>query len=167
MADGPSKLLAHYESIRRLLLVYLGDEWTANDLVQEVYYRALRSARPEESWKDPGAWLRTVARNAVRDYFRTRHEEGPLPEDSASVVSDRSMSPLEMAVSREEDAWLRDSCLRLPGNDREVLLRYYVIGQSCHEIACNYGLSVSGVKSRLARARDRLRIMMGEKVGPQ
>jgi len=167
MANRPPELLAHYESIRRMLLVYLGDEWTADDLVQEVYYRALRSARPEGSWRDPGAWLRTVARNAARDYFRTRHEERPLPEDSASVVSDRSASPLEVVVSQEETDGLRESCLRLPGNDREVLLRYYVLGQSCPEIASDYGISVSGVKSRLARARGRLRIMMGEKAGSQ
>ncbi len=62
----------------------------ADDLLQEVFIRALRQDSQFCIIENPRAWLFQVARNILADRFRHAHEHVPLPDDVPEVVLDEA-----------------------------------------------------------------------------
>ncbi|MBK7875742.1 MAG: sigma-70 family RNA polymerase sigma factor [Planctomycetes bacterium] len=121
----------------------------ADDVVQEVLLRVVSSPRAAEL-ESPWAWMRAVARTAVADFHRTRARGATELEPE-----------LVAAPEREDDGELVD-CVRqllgeLDADDRALLERIDVGGESQAELARALGVSASGLKSRVQRARAKLR----------
>jgi RNA polymerase sigma-70 factor (ECF subfamily) len=140
------------EPICSYLLRLLGDLGRAQDITQETFVRAYRMLLRGERWENPRAWLyRVASRLATDDYRRGKllewlplsgTEPDPTPGVEAMVVE-------QVAMQAALDA--------LPPKYRIPLVLHVYAGYSVIEIAEIQGLSESGVKSRLSRARDRLR----------
>lgn len=122
----------------------------ADDIVQSVVLRMLEQ-RDLASVGSPHAWLTTAARRAVTDLHRANGtaasaqlEEHSLAADEALGASDaaRCLAPLVAKLSPQE---------------RALLERVDVEGESQASLAREVGLSPSALKSRVQRARARLR----------
>jgi len=126
------------------------DANSAMDLVQEVMETALVAS---PSLRDPAAgraWLFSIARSKVVDFFRRRPSE-PLDEEP-SDTSD------EGGDERRERALRVSHCLRrLPSEQVELLEEKYVAGESVRAMAERRGVSEKAVESALARARHTFR----------
>lgn len=136
--------------LHRFLLRRVGDADAADDLLQDIFLK-VHAQLPR--LRDPGrihAWIYRVARNAVTDHFRARRDAGPL-------------SGLLAAPERERDAvaelapCIRTLIARLPAADREALELTELGDLAQAELARRLGISVSGAKSRVQRARARLK----------
>ena len=115
-----------------------------------MFLKALREGRRFCELREPRAWLFAVARNALADHLRVRHVAEPLPED------------LEAPQDQAEPVDTLADCLpaalaALDPDDRDVLSRCDLQGMTQKEYAKQHGLSLPAVKSRLRRARLRLR----------
>lgn len=122
----------------------------ADDVVQTVLLKLVESGRAE-SITSTHAWLRATARNVIADLHRSRASRST---DSAEVTDVAS-------VGQGEDAEIA-RCLgpllaRLEPADRDVIQRVDVDGESQAALARELELSASGLKSRVQRARARLR----------
>jgi RNA polymerase sigma-70 factor (ECF subfamily) len=149
----PETFSALYERTSRPLWVYLwrrtGDSQLADDLLQETYYRLLRSRATHESEAHRRNYLFRIATNLVHDVFRRRHEHSPLPEETArehpsvmpNVDENRSRQDLDRALSK------------LSLRQRDALWLAYAEGSSHLEIAEKLGLKVGSVRLILFRAR--------------
>jgi len=138
------------EDLRRYLSRRMRDDATVEDLVQDVFVRIQRSSdglRSEESF---GAWATRIAHNVLVDHLRRHRPEVPLP-DSDGLEAD------EAGTANVVPAWLLPMIERLEPQDREVLRLVELQGVPQVEVARRLGLSVSGAKSRVQRARRRLR----------
>ena len=116
--------------------------------------------RPE-GFNPERASLRTYLYGAVRNlalkHFRDTGRE--LGMDALSVeppVPDRE-SPLRRVLGDELAVKVREAVMRLPPLQREVLVLFEYEGLPLSEIAAVVGTDVGAVKSRLHRARERLR----------
>lgn len=140
----------HHLAIYRFLLRSTGEPETAEDLTQEVFLRAVRSA-PELDG-DPGAraWLFRVARNLLID--RARRSERRPPSRSLETAPDHA-TPGSAGLRLE----LERALAALDPTDREVFLMSQVGGLSYAEVAECTGSSAAAVRSRIFRARCRLR----------
>ena len=120
----------------------------ADDLVQDVFERALRQiARLRDEHAFPG-WLAAIARNRARDHFRREPAIDELPE-SLSVnehVSDEAEAAAALGVIR---------CL--PEAYRETLLLRLVEGLTGPEIADRVGITPESVRVNLHRGMKLLR----------
>ena len=105
-------------------------------------------------------------------YFFRRHRQDslsldcPLSESSqatfSDLIADGSQDPAQIAAAKEFGG-LADGCLkRLDVAHREVLELRNVMNRSYGEIATALNINVGTVKSRIARARDNLRKLIGE-----
>lgn len=121
----------------------------AEDLLQTVFLK-LQERRDQLELERVGAWLRTVARNALVDHRRSAATANDSLEESA--LQDLPEPPPD-EVARCVAALLR---LAEP-SDRDLLERVDMDGESQAELARELGLSSSGLKSRVQRARTRLR----------
>ncbi|MFL6244480.1 MAG: sigma-70 family RNA polymerase sigma factor [Thermoanaerobaculia bacterium] len=126
----------------------------ADDVVQSVMVKLLER-RAEIDADSVRAWLFTVTRNAVAEYYRQKRPSvdldsvGDIPETDDVDVSDRTIGNLSDCL----DPMLR----MLPDADADLLRRIDLQGEAQTELAASLGIPLSTVKSRVQRARTKLR----------
>jgi RNA polymerase sigma-70 factor (ECF subfamily) len=124
-----------------------------DDLVQDVFIRALRRLSTLRETASFGAWLAVIARNVASDYHRRSVPEEPLTDD----VSDRR---IQRGVSSGEDGpavAILDAVMTLPDAYRETLILRLVEGMTGPEIAARTGLTHGSVRVNLHRGMEQLR----------
>jgi RNA polymerase sigma-70 factor (ECF subfamily) len=157
----------------RLAIRLTGRREDAEDLVQETLVKALPALKRFEGrarlstylvralsnlWKNR---LRSRSRSRLVDWFRAaRGGEDDAPREVLAV--DPAPSPLERLEQQDRAAEVRRCVERLEPNRRLTLLLREVEELSYEEIAEMTGVPVGTVRSRLARARDDLRGLLGE-----
>ncbi len=125
-----------------------------DDLVQDVFIRALRRLSTLREPGSFGAWLAVIARNVARDYHRRTLPEEPLTDDA----SDPRI--LRAASSEDHDgpaAAVLDAVRSLPDAYRETLILRLVEGMTGPEIAARTGLTPGSVRVNLHRGMEQLR----------
>ena len=164
-----NRLVLEYQTqVYNLAYRIMGDEASAADAAQEAFISAYKHIGYYRggSFK---AWLLRIVTNACYDELRRRKRrpatsldaltvlpEGPDAESEAALVS-KEESP-EAFVQRREVARAIQNCLdHLPEDMRTVVVLSDVQGMDYAEIAESVGAALGTVKSRLSRARARLR----------
>jgi RNA polymerase sigma-70 factor (ECF subfamily) len=113
-------------------------------------------------------WVYRIAANCCMDFLRKRKREKsvslePLKEEGFDPP-DESPGTEETAVIRDEHARLREAIAGLPEEQRDILVMTQLEGRSYEETARLLRISEGTVKSRLNRAREKLReIISGER----
>lgn len=131
------------------------DDAEAEDILQEVFIRIHRSLCCSDAWDKPDAWFYQITRNLIIDHYRKRRELVELSEElpAGADLPDEDTAA-ELALSLRE--WIEE----LPEPYRQALLLTEYEGLSQQELADRMGISLSGAKSRVQRARGRLRDML-------
>lgn len=131
-----------------------GDRELAADITNDVLVRSIASGALAEV-DNPTAWLYRSARNAVIDHYRTRRVLEPLETDAWPEPDRVDSAPND--ATRELARCLQPLMADLPTTARDALTRVDLEGQTHQQAASELGLSVSGMKSRVQRARRQLR----------
>jgi RNA polymerase sigma-70 factor (ECF subfamily) len=144
----------HEAELRAYLRHRLGDPAAAADVLQDVFVKAIRHQAAFCSLESQRAWLFQVARNAMIDRARTSH-----PAEAIEDHADRLEAPAPQALDPVDAlaACLATALERLPPDDAAILRACDIDGQSQREFAAAHALSLPAAKSRLLRARQRLR----------
>jgi RNA polymerase sigma-70 factor (ECF subfamily) len=161
----------HAPRLFRLAMRLTGRREDAEDLVQETLVRALPALRRFEGrarlstyliralsnlWKNR---LRSRQRSRVVSWFRGRR--GDDDDDAQPEVVDEAPSALDRLVAEDRAQEVRHAVTRLAPDRRLVLLLREVEEMSYEEIAAMTGVPIGTVRSRLARAREDLRRVLG------
>jgi RNA polymerase sigma factor (sigma-70 family) len=159
-----------FDFIRRRI----GNEAEAEDLLQDVLYQLASNYSVAEPIENLTAWLFTVARNRVIDWYRKRR---PAPLPQASGDEDRPLGPEEILFDLEDgpdraywrtEVWseLSSALEDLPAAQREVFVAHEIEGVSFKEIAQRTGEPLNTLLSRKRYAvlflRERLRDLYDE-----
>ncbi len=162
----PALVEAHGDMIYSLGLRLCGSSDAAEDLVQETFLRALRAWDGFEGRSKPSTWLFTIASRACRRMQRRKAGEPKrleslhrlLPSgDEALVEIPSSEDPERDAAIGEAARNVRRAIAALPLAFRLPLVLKEVAGFSVAEVAQVLGLQEATVKTRLHRARLRVR----------
>ena len=161
-ATGTETLWVEFrEQLRGFVARRVSNPADVDDIVQRVFLQMHRSLDRIRSGERIHAWLYTTARRAIVDHYRagTRRREVPSG-DAADLEALQSAGPrqLEEGDRRQEVA----ACLapvveRLGPADRDAIALTEIQGLRLADAASRAGLSRSGMKSRVQRARRRLR----------
>jgi RNA polymerase sigma-70 factor, ECF subfamily len=150
---------AFYDRTARPLWSYLAritcDPQVADDLLQESFYRLLRTRGHWESETHRRAYLFRIATNLVRDGQRRarRGHTVALPDSDESSIPSAAADVGETAVRRTD---LRRAMERLRPRERALLWLAYAQGHAHTEIADTLGVKTGSVKLLLFRARRKL-----------
>jgi RNA polymerase sigma factor (sigma-70 family) len=156
LASPSSSLIGHIPDLRRYARSLTGDTWAADDLVQDTLERACRRWQLWSAGSDLRAWLFTLMHNLFVDGARRAMRQAGHRVDVAEVAAD-----LAAPASRTEDTLDLQRCLlRLPADQREVLLLVALQDLRYEDVARITGVPLGTVMSRLSRARSRLRELM-------
>jgi RNA polymerase sigma-70 factor (ECF subfamily) len=141
--------------LRRLVRSRIRDAAAAEDVLQEVYLKVHSRLHTLRDCARLPAWLHRIARNAIVDHYRSRRPLEPLSEE----LPDRA-DPCADDLICELAAGLAPMIATLPAKYRQALRLTLDEGLTREEVAGRLGLSVSGAKSRVQRARD----LLGERL---
>jgi RNA polymerase sigma-70 factor (ECF subfamily) len=138
-----------------------------DDLVQDVFLRALpRLADLREVSRFPG-WLASIARNRATDFHRRVKPNEEFDEESASVQTEQRVpSSRHTSHSSAEAHAVLDAIRSLPDAYRESLILRLVEGLTGPEIAARTGLTHGSVRVNLHRGMLQLREILGRKASP-
>ena len=145
---------AHQGELRGYLRHRLSDADAADDLLQDVFVKAMRQGQGFCTLDNPRAWLFQVARNALIDRARTLHPSESLPEDADAWPAPEAQT---LAPVDELSGCLARCLGELSAEDAAVLRACDLQGLTQRDFAQDHNLSLAAVKSRLLRARQRLR----------
>ena len=158
------RLVARYEKpIWNFLRRFVADAATAEDLLQEVFLRVVKSA---DEWRGAAkfsTWLYTIARNLTVDQARRAVHRNAASLDaerdageSTTTLHDRIASTDrradDLASDRETKRKIDEAVAALPPDQREVFLMREVMEMPFAEIAAAVGASEPTVKSRMRYA---------------
>ena len=147
------------DGLRAFVASRVDNDELAADITQDVIVRSIASGALDRV-DNPAAWLYRSARNAVIDHYRTRRRHAPLDGLDAWPAQDLDDAPND--ATRELSRCLQPMLERLPSAARDALVRVDVQGQTQLRAARDLGLSVSGMKSRVQRARRDLKDLLEE-----
>jgi len=105
-------------------------------------------------------WLYRSARNAVIDHYRTRHIHDPLGQAAELWPEPAPADDRPNEATRDLAGCLQPLVAQLPEIYRQALDRVDLAGQSHHVAAAEVGISTSGMKSRVQRARRQLKELL-------
>ncbi|RMH14801.1 MAG: RNA polymerase sigma factor SigZ [Gammaproteobacteria bacterium] len=140
----------HEAALRRWLYAHARNADDAEDLLQDVFEKAMLQGKRFCSIDNARAWLFQVARNALIDRYRMQHEHAELPNE----LPDKE--PEENVIG-ELSGCLPRVLSELSAEDREVITQCDLNGMPQQHYADTQGISLSAAKSRIQRARRRLR----------
>lgn len=157
---------AHQSRVYYLALRMLGNEREAEDAAQDAFlhaYARLASYRPEFRFK---TWIMTIASNLCIDRLRRRRLE-PTPftdvarrdengEEAELDFVSAEPGPDAALVRKQRDAAVQAMLNELPDEDRSMVVMFYFNDMSYEEIAQASNTTLSAVKSRLFRARQKM-----------
>jgi RNA polymerase sigma-70 factor (ECF subfamily) len=151
---------AFYELTARPVWLYLarvtGDRRLADDLLQEAYYRLLRTSAPFENDDHRRNYLFRIAANLVRD--QRRQPRIRAVTDTAELGLPARSESADETVRRLD---LTRALGQLKPRERSMLWLAYAQGCSHEEIAATMGVKSASLKAMLFRARRRLRSLLG------
>lgn len=149
-----------------LCLRMLGDSDAAADVAQDAFisaYRHLPSLRGEFR-----PWLMRIVANACRDALRSQKRRPTVSIDMSRdddegpglQIADDAAGPEEVLIHREFQQAIVIALQSIPDDQREVIVLSDIEGRSYQEIADITGINIGTVKSRLNRARMRMRELL-------
>jgi RNA polymerase sigma-70 factor, ECF subfamily len=152
----------------------IGSDWEAEEVVQDAYVRAFRALAAFREEAALGSWLTRIVINEAQDRLRGRRETLPLTDltqkQMGEIVSFPSgatnSDPERQAALGEIRILLEDAIDALPPPFREVFILRQVEGLSTEETARMLSIQPETVKTRLHRARTRLRQALQDRLAP-
>jgi RNA polymerase sigma-70 factor (ECF subfamily) len=147
-------------SLRQFILSRVSNEQDAMDILQEVFIKIhfhLPSLKDEDKLH---SWVYQITRNTIIDFYRSRGKnknqfltpelENKLFNETDRIAEDENKNTI---VS----SWLKDMIEQLPDKYKQALLLTEFEEITQKELAERLGISISGSKSRVQRARERLK----------
>ena len=156
------------DSLAGYIRRHIRDAYDAEDVLQDVFCKAFGKLGDLRDPRKISPWLYRIARNAVADYHRRRKLEQRCQvlgqADSLEATPDLGSEEPPWSSYRNAEAELA-TCLssllnQLPDGYRSAFVLTALEGLTQKDLAAKLGLSLSGAKSRVQRARSKLKKLL-------
>lgn len=143
------------DRLKSFILSRISDEMAAEDILQEVFVKIHSNIDKLKDDSKIQSWIFQITRNSMNDYFRSikkTNQHLPIPEEvEEDNSSDLMADTLKDMVKMMEE---------LPAEDCEALCLTELGGMSQKDYAKKTGISYSGAKSRVQRAKIKLKDLL-------
>ena len=143
-----------YRQVVGQVYALVGNLSDAEDLAQEAFGRAYSDWGRIQDYDVPAAWVRRVAFNLASTAYRRAGRR--------AVALVRLGAPQPVLPVSEDVVAVRDALARLPMRYRAVVVLHYLVDLSVQDVAAELGIPPATVKTRLARGRRALGILLDD-----
>lgn len=140
--------------LKQFILKRIPGEQNAEDILQEVFLKIHTHIGTLKDGDKLQRWVYQIARNTIIDYYRTHKPLSELPE-----MLYMPEDPFDDVIN-ELAPCIQEMVDSLPDDYRQALILTEYQGLSQKELAEKLGISFSGAKSRVQRAREKLKVML-------
>ncbi len=135
----------------------VNNEQDVDDILQNVFYKIHSSMSSLKNTEKIHSWVYRIARNAIADFYRAQRYEKGIIELREDILSE---TDYESTANDEIAQCLKAMINDLPENYKQAILLTEFQHLTQRELGERMGLSVSGAKSRVQRARAKLKEML-------
>ena len=145
-------LAEHKSAVERFVFFKTPTKADGEDVLQEVYLSAYQSRDSLRDAAKGKSWLLAIAAYRVKDFYRRRAARAELLyEDLAEVM------PAQSRFGLTVEERVRETIGEMDGGDKQLLVWFYLLGETQAEIAARLHIPLGTVKSRLHAAKKRFR----------
>lgn len=144
-------------SLKEFIIKRVANEPDADDILQDIFMKIYNNIGSLIDDNKIHAWIYSITRNTINDYYRKKYnsyEITELPED----IEDDSYD--ELSANTEIASCLKAMIENLPEIYKEAILLTVFQNMTQRELSERLGISLSGAKSRVQRARKMLKEML-------
>lgn len=152
------KLEQHRQRLYRIAYAWTHNAALADDLVQETMAKALKKSAQLRDPNAGDAWLYSIMTNCYRDHFRRLRTAEEIDENT--IIHDST--PEKESSDQQVVHKVRAAIARLAEGQRQVVTLVDIQGLSYMEVAQILNVPIGTVMSRLCRARNALKELLGE-----
>ncbi len=161
------QLIINYESnIYNIALGVCKNEHDAFDIAQEVLIKVYKNINKFNFSSKFSTWLYTVTRNTAIDYIRKEKNKSykNISQDEEKVIeiADESRGPLDILIANEDTKMVKRCMEKLEETERLLIVFREIQGHSYEELAAIFDIKIGTVKSRLSRAKTKLKNLIVE-----
>ncbi|WP_164670483.1 sigma-70 family RNA polymerase sigma factor [Virgibacillus doumboii] len=146
----------HGESLKRFIFTYVKNRAQTDDIFQDVLftvYRRVHTFRQQSSFK---TWLYRITANRCRDYLRSPLTRLFIWKDQVTEKVNEETPEQSLIMNERKNETIK-AIMNLPVKYREVLILQYYQEFSIQEISNLLKVNLSTVKTRIMRAKERLK----------
>ncbi len=149
----------HVDKVYRFVLFRVGvNKEIAEDLVSEIFIKALKNFASYDVSLSQSAWIMTIARNHVINYYRDNKSHQTLPEDEENANDSFWLKEAKNAFRKDESQQeLYELLKKLSVDEQEIVTFHYIMGYSYIEIAQMKGVSAGSIKIAAHRAIKKMK----------
>ena len=140
--------------LKKFIAGRVRDQGDVEDILQDVFLKIHRSISQLKNQDKLSTWVYQITRNAIADYYRY-NQKSPASETADLESFIQEVSPHD--IQAEVATWLPPMIEQLPEKYREALRLTDIEGLTQQQLADRLNLSLSGAKSRVQRAREKLK----------
>ena len=153
----------YQKSVHALVWRKIGDFHIAEDITQDTFLQAYQKLSTLKKPQRFASWLYVIAANYCKMWLRKKHLSTQSLENTSSTQLEKVtysgyiIEENERTTAETQHEVVKKLLAKLQESDRTVITLYYLGGMNYEEISEFLGVSVSAIKSRLHRARQRLK----------
>lgn len=152
------ELMREYgNDVLRMAYLYVKDMHTAEDMFQEVFLKVSEKLDTYEGRASVKTWLLSITMNTCRDFLKSAYHSRVVPMFDFAEDSLAAEDGFEDLLREETARTVREAIMELPQHYKDVVLCVYFREMGLEETARELGIRAGTVKSRLSRAKERLK----------
>mgnify|MGYP001337965660 CR=1 FL=1 len=165
--DIESLIEDYGNDVLRIAYMYVKDTHTAEDMFQEVFIKVNKNLGKFKGNSSIKTWIIRITINTCKDYLKSAWNKRVVPikdYQQDNIVSDSDFKEIE---SKDTADMIKETVLGLPDKYRDVILCVYYGDMSIVEAAEVLDIAEGTVKSRLYRARNKLKPILEGRVSDE
>ena len=146
-------------ALRGFIFKQVSDEDIADDILQDTFIKIHQHLGQLKDESKLRSWLYQLTRNTIMDYFRQRRFTVELPEETEHLPDNAELSE---EISRDLAPCVKALMARLPAKDSQAIELTEFDGMTQKELSEKLEMSFSGAKSRVQRAKGKMKNLLQE-----
>ncbi|NLO09308.1 MAG: sigma-70 family RNA polymerase sigma factor [Clostridiales bacterium] len=153
--------------VLRTAYMYVKDIHTAEDIFQEVFIKVNQKLSTFEGNSSIKTWIIRITINACKDYLKSAYKRRVVPMMEYQEDAIVSESDYEEVEKQDTNHLIKETVLSLPAKYRDVVLCVYFQEMTIAEAAQTLNIAEGTAKSRLSRARQKLKDMLEGRISDE
>ena len=158
--DLESLMRTYGNDVLRTAYMYVKDIHTAEDIFQEVFIKVNANLHNFQGNSSIKTWIIRIAINTCKDFLKSAYARRIVPMEEFmedSLIAEDSFADVERQETIQS---VKDAVMELPEHYKDVIMCVYFQEMSMDQAAQMLNMPVGTIKSRLARAKEKLKDIM-------
>jgi RNA polymerase sigma-70 factor, ECF subfamily len=138
-----------------------------DDLVQDTFIRVIAALRKEDGVRQPerfGAFVNSIAKNVLYEFYRSGRRTEPL-EETHMKIADKAVDLDGMLITQQTKKLVADVLTSMPARDRDLLKALFLEEKEKEEVCQTFGIDRDYLRVCLLRAKVRFRVLLEKHQG--